>query len=944
MPDPSDGQYVALDLETTGLNAGTDRIIEVGAVRFDRHGLAERFSSFVDPERPLPHEIQALTGIAPADVDGAPREEAVLAELASFIGERPVVGHNVRFDLGFLAAAGLHPPGPGYDTYELATMLLPGATRLDLRSMAAELDVSMDGWHRALLDAEVTAEAFRALLDRLHALPPALLGELAVIAGQTGAGEWSPASLIEGAMAPSAAGDVAGMIGSLSPPTTLPAGPLPPPLEAGSGGAVVSDEDIDALLEAAARRPELLPGFEPREGQRAMAQAVAGQLRDGGHLAIEAGTGIGKSLAYLLPGLLHAVRSGERVVVSTFTLNLQEQLAGHDLPIAATLVEEHEGLPPGAARAAVLKGRGNYLCLERWTESRDARRPRDVAEARMLARIAVWLQDTQSGDIGELFVPPIDRPAWNALSAEGTDCLVRRCPFVRDGSCFVVRARARAAAAHVVASNHALLLADAAADHSVLPPFTRLVIDEAHRLEEVATQQFSASVATQDIAALATALATEAAAGPGSGATALLRSAIAPQAEALSAAAGLRPAADAIATAGQAVQARVPDLESALNEYLEEFGERGGRERRASLTAARRTQPTWESAEEAALHVDLALFELERRLREAHDTALALAEGSVPALEELRAALLQAGEQASAMRSTLQAGVLRADPDWIAWLSADNRGPAINLAPLEVAQRLAENLYAGCDSVLATSATLRAGGSFDFSMRRLGLDEPTTLTIESPFDYRRAVLTLIVEDIPAPGEEGYQDAVNDVLGEAAIAAGGRTLALFTSHAGVRATARALRPAMVAEEISVLAHGVDGPPGRLLRTLADRPRSLVLGTAAFWEGVDVRGPTLSQIAIARLPFPVPTDPVYAGRAALYDEPFQQFALPQAMLRFRQGFGRLIRGSDERGVFLVLDRRIISRPYGQAFIEALPDCEVRRLPASEVGQAVARWLAD
>ncbi len=228
-------------------------------------------------------------------------------------------------------------------------------------------------------------------------------------------------------------------------------------------------------------------------------------------------------------------------------------------------------------------------------------------------------------------------------------------------------------------------------------------------------------------------------------------------------------------------------------------------------------------------------------------------------------------------------------------------------------------------------------------MRTLGLFEPDTLVVPSPFDYRRAVLALVVDDIPAPDEQGHTEAMHRVLASATVAAQGRTLALFTSHNAVRAAAEGLDGPLAAQGITVLAHQVDGSPARLLRALMEQPRTLLLGTAAFWEGVDVRGDTLSQIAMARLPFPVPTEPIYSGRAVLYDDPFTEYALPQAVLRFRQGFGRLIRGQDERGVFLLLDRRALTRRYGDAFLDALPDCEVRRVHASEVAPAVAQWLA-
>ena len=314
----------------------------------------------------------------------------------------------------------------------------------------------------------------------------------------------------------------------------------------------------------------------------------------------------------------------------------------------------------------------------------------------------------------------------------------------------------------------------------------------------------------------------------------------------------------------------------------------------------------------------------------AESAVAALPPGSAPALETLRGKLGRGADAAARQADTLRQGVQRADPELIVWLSTEGRGPRVRVAPLEVAHRLEDELWSRRDSVLATSATLTTQGTFDFSVRRLGLLHPTTLDVGSPFDYQRAVLVLVVNDLPEPDAPDHEAAAQRVLAAAARAADGRTLALFTSHGAVRATAAALRGPLAADGVGLLAHDIDGGPARLLRALAERPRSLVLGTAAFWEGVDVRGPALSQLVMTRLPFPVPTDPIHAARAALHDDPFAEYTLPQAVLRFRQGFGRLIRGPDERGVFLILDRRVTSRRYGEVFLEALPECERQLLP--------------
>ncbi|MCY4454918.1 MAG: exonuclease domain-containing protein [Chloroflexi bacterium] len=939
MPASLGPEFVAVDLETTGLDASADRIIEIGAVRFGRDGVTDRFQTLVRPGIPIPPGIRLMTSITDEDVRDAPPPARAVSEFAVFAGGRPLVGHNVAFDLGFLMEAGAPMPGPSLDTYELASVLLPTSDRLDLASLAAALGVELDQHHRALPDAEATAEVMLALLDRVDALSSRALRDLASLAGRA---QWALAPLFEDALAARSADVLAAGIAATATLGRPEPAPLPPPLHLGSHEEPhgVTDEDVERLFAEAGRSPDLLPHFEARTGQAAMGRAVAANIGHAGHLAVEAGTGTGKSLAYLLPALLHALRNDDRVIVSTQTLNLQEQLAARDLPAAAAVVERAEEVAPGTLRAAVLKGRANYLCLERWTQTIEANDELAPMAARVLGRVAVWLDETERGEVSELYLRNDERPNWQALSADSNDCLARRCAFVREGSCFLQRARAEAAAAHVVVANHALLLANAASDDQVLPPFHHLVVDEAHRLEAVATSQFSGAAGVPELNAIVEESGTS---GRGSGSLAgALRTAAMLDPMPLSPAAGLAALADDVATAAARVQARIPDLEAALLGYIEEFAEQDT-EQRVSITPGRRAQPLWGDVEEAALHAELAGDELARRLDHAREAVEAQPADSAITLDGLRTGLMRTRDDAALAAATLREGVQRADPGQVVWLSADRRGPRVRVAPLDVGPRLTDELYARRDSVLATSATLTSGGSFAYSVRGLGLFEPDTLDVGSPFDYQRAALVIVVEDVPEPEAPGYAVAAHDALAAATRAVGGRTLSLFTSHGGVRAAADALRGRLSVDDIAVLAHDVDGGPARLLRALATRPRSLVLGTASFWEGVDVRGPALSQLAVARLPFPVPTDPIHAARAAQYEDPFAEYTLPQAVLRFRQGFGRLIRSSEDRGVFLVLDRRVLSRDYGETFLDALPDSERLVLPTRDLGGAISDWLA-
>ena len=937
MPD----EFVAIDLETTGLDRSSDRITEVGATRFNLAGEAESFQSLVDPGIPIPTMIEDLTGITNADVRGAPTITGVAAELAAFCGSRPVIGQNVAFDTGFLRAAGTELAGPPLDTLDLGSILLPTASHLDLASMAELLGVDAGTHHRALSDAETTRDVFLRLLTLLERLPRATLLDMLAFAERA---RWPLAmvfaDVLERSSGQGSEGGADG-VGELVASATLSLPKLPPPAPALLPRDVprtVPAEDVTQLLERAVERP-IVEGFEPRPGQVQMAQVVGRTIASNAHLAVEAGTGTGKSLAYLLPSLLHAYRNDDRVVISTHTLNLQEQLAGSDIPAAAALVEEMEGVERGSIRAVMLKGRSNYLCLERYADLREAQRELTIAEARLLSRLAVWVPFTETGDQAELYMPFDDRGPWSELTADSNDCLARQCAYVRDGSCFLVRARQAATAAHAVVVNHALLLTASAGATQALPPYRHLVIDEAHRLEEVATDQYGAMLSLRDLEATLTEM------GASAGTVGRLRSAAA-DGSPLSPAAGLLAIADSVSAAATSTRERIAPFASILRMYAEDRRESGtsdGPGGELMLTSARQSQPLWADVEETAMQLDVTLLNLEERLRQASDAASTLSGAEAPGVDRLGSDLGREAEAMHRTRETLIDVALKSDPQQIVWMRVDERDVRVNIAPLDVAGQLVDDLYADCESVVATSATLTTGTSFDFAVERLGLVEPDTLQVPSPFDFRKSVLAIVPTDVPEPTATGYDSSMHRALGDAARAAGGRTLALFTSRRAVRAAASALRDPLAADGITVLAQGVDGSPARLLRSLAERPRALILGTAAFWEGVDVRGQALSQIVIARLPFPVPTDPIYAARAEQYDDPFGEYAIPRAVLRFRQGFGRLIRGTDERGVFIVLDSRIASRRYGEAFLDALPDCEVRELTGAAVGDAVAAWLS-
>ena len=938
--------YVALDLETTGLDPQADAIIEIGAVKFDLDGVRDTFSSLVNPDRPIPYRIQMLTGIAAEDLAQAPTIEAVVPELRAFLADHPIVGQNVLgFDLRFLAAAGLGPfdfaqgwPSPAvYDTRDLSILLLPLLREYSLAALARHLKISMPRHHRALADAQTAREVFLALRARAATLPPPVLAEAARLAAAT---RWPWRSFFAEVLD----SNPQPRTSNLQPPSSRST-PLVPN-QRRPDGVGVEPAEVLALLQSLAKRPDILPEFEARPEQAAMAAAVAEAISDSQQLIVEAGTGIGKSLAYLLPAACHALRNDARVVISTATINLQEQLVTKDIPAVQQLLEGWAA--DGAAlTAAQLKGRRNYLCLRRHLVGRTVGAVREPPllsqsdeETRFLLRLLLWLPQTETGDRAELRLNQAEETLWHRYSAQNENCLATSCPFALDGSCFLVRARRRAEAAHLVVVNHALLLSDVAVGGRLIPPYDNLIVDEGHHLEDEATRQLGFEGREADLLAYLDHLHR----GRGSGLTASIRQAVRGLAMPLGPGSHLSGLATAIGEEVEKARPRLRQFSEAARIFLSQHAEESGDyEQRLLLTHGVRVQPDWPTVEVAWENLRLTLSAIEDLLSRLH-TALSDAQGlGLPGHEGLlaeTATLLQTGQQ---LRQGIAAAIEREDPARIQWLAEG--GPAgigVASAPLDVGQLLQEQLYTDLDSLVITSATLAAQGSFRYIRQRLGLEEARELLLGSPFDYQRAALILLPRDMPEPTMRDYPETIQRALLQLCRASQGRALVLFTSHAALRSTHAAIRGPLGQEGLAVLGQGIDGSTQQLLDALRRSPRTVILGTASFWEGVDVVGEALSLLVVARLPFSVPSEPIFAARSALFDEPFSEYALPQAVLRFKQGFGRLIRTKTDRGVVAVLDRRVKSKRYGQAFLDSLPPCHRQEATLDELPALAAAWL--
>ena len=928
-------KIVAVDIETTGLNPNEDAIIEIGAVKFDGRRVEDEWSTLVNPRRPIPSFISQLTGISNPMVRNAPLLLDVIGDLIAFAGDIPVVGHNISFDLSFLRQAGALRTNIDIDTYELAAVLMPTATRYNLSALAQQLGVLLPATHRALDDARATHAVFIELVKKAHELPIDLLAELVRMGEPLDwQANWPLQQVLRQRIKEpvKAKKSLGGMHGPLF---EKPGSNENQRVGAEAGESGLDIDDIAAVLDRGGKFAEYFDEYEYRPQQVDMLRSVAKALGDSLHLMVEAGTGTGKSLAYLIPSAYWALQNNTRVVISTNTINLQDQLINKDIPDLRKALN----LP---LRSAVLKGRSNYLCPRRLAAMR-RRKPENVQEMRVLGKVLVWLLASRTGDRAEINLNgPVERMVWSHLSAEDEGCRLEVCLKRTGGRCPFYRAKIAADNAHLLVVNHALLLADMATNNRVLPPFDYLIVDEAHHLESATTNAMAFQVRAKDIIRLNRELG-----GPKSGILGrfvdLCEDHLKPAQMA-----ALSQMAQKASDFAFRFDSQMQQYFRAMEAFLEDKREGrplGTYPQQERILPATRTLPIWIESEIAWEHANETLKSLMEIVRELRTPMRELADLENEEAEDMWGTLGNMLNRLVEIQHNVNG--LTSDPDLntIYWVELNPKYLDVNLnaAPLHIGSLMEKHLWYQKESVILTSATLTTNGDCEYLKQRLNGEDADELVVGSPFDYKTAALVYLATDIPEPSNfNGHQKSVEYAIVNVAKASGGRMLALFTSYGQLQRTSKKVSPILAQYDIQVFEQGEGASRSMLLDTFRNTERAVLLGTRSFWEGVDIPGDALSVLLIVKLPFDVPSDPIISARSETFDDPFYQYALPEAVLRFRQGFGRLIRTQTDRGVVAVLDKRVLTKKYGRLFVESLPDCDFRQGLLADLPKITQRWL--
>lgn len=921
-------EYVVIDLETTGLDIMNESIIEIAAVKVRRGLVMDSFSTLVACSTPIRPEIEALTGISTEMLAGQPELSEVLPMLEEFVGDADIAAHNAEFDSSFLHRFWADDR-QWLDTITLAQIAWPCFPSYSLANLCLYLDIDNESAHRALGDAMATAKLLIAIEKQLDALPLSARQDILKLC----AGDDSPtADLLR-----RKCGQVGEAIQteSVQRPKKLPSREMDEDFR-------IELDQIAGLIGPESSCPERIEGFEERPQQLKMALAVAEAFNSDGRLLVEAGTGTGKSLAYLLPAALFSNGSGGQVAVSTHTRNLQEQLLNKDIPMLSRLLDR-------PVKAAVIKGRSNYLCRRLYQYL--VNEPQENLRY-FLMRVAVWRAASQTMDGGELTLTSYDRWKWQRVCASRENC-APFCPYSRRGSCVVQRVRADATAADIIILNHSLLIANAATEKGFLPELPYLVIDEAQHLEGAAEDQLTSGVdifATLDLLGRLTRKERGRSAG---------------------ALAGLRRRLPTLLAeplwemAQRQLDSIENDCEAVIREAEGFFDLLAGSFRqpeekiayfphKVRILSRHRESEQWqlivEQGERFANQLEALAQHCFRLLDLLGDGEDQEEQERVPGSEEVYSAANLSRELAGTIDACL-----RDNDNYVAWVEFPDasKKPSVNIAPIELGELLDLCLYQEKKSLVMTSATLAAGRDFSYFKHRLGLDRldtpPKELVMASPFHYRDQALFTVVNDLPdwsRCGEVAAIEAISGALLKLLAASRGRAIVLFTSHYQLKAVFEHIKQPLREQGVTVLAHGVSGAPSGLLSRLKAEENVCILGANSFWEGVDVSGSALSLLVVVRLPFWPPNTPIAQSRMERIEaegrSPFNEYSLPQALIRFKQGFGRLIRSDQDSGVFCVLDGRIVEKYYGGKFVRALPD--MRRVvgPTDEIAAEISRYL--
>jgi len=945
--------FVVLDLETTGLDPSNDKIIEIGAIRYANGEEEKTFQEMINPEIPNPDLITKLTGISDDDVKNAPTINKKLGRLLDFIDDSIMLGHQVNFDASFIeyllriseedftnwekdSQRFKYLRNKRLDTLFLSRIFLPFLSRMKLGTVAAHFNIDLENAHRALDDARATGLIFLHLIEKAIATDNQVLQKITKLLYKNNNRvkyffqpildykiknniKVSSANITEDISFVNQFYNIIGE-GDYKLETVDEDVRIEP----------IDEKEIVDVLSGTGKLTKVLDNFENRDQQQDMAKSIAQNFNESEFLIVEAATGTGKSMAYLMPAVEWAVKNRqarERVIISTNTKNLQEQLFFKDIPSVFTIADRK-------FKAVLLKGKSNYLCLDKWKSTlTDMNQRLSAAERNRILPLMTWVEQTQTGDIAENAGFQINQNwgLWNKLIAENNYCSGRQCKYYSE--CFLIRARNNARAADIVIVNHSLLFSDLVTENSILGEYNNLIIDEAHNIEKTAAEYLgirfnwwtfrnvyhnlyeqeprkTGTLVQLDFRLQKSSL--------DSNITGMMHKRISRlQTESI----GLK----------NIVQQFFAELNAGLKEKL-----KNNRSNNAeSKIRYFKNFKNFRDIQEIINDVRLSLKGCTNKLSDLLDAFTDLKTDSFEFQDQIHRELISIETDLEMLFNSFDF-CINADQDkHVYWLEMPLREQRVdvtfNAVPLNIAELLKINLYDRLNTAVFTSATLAVDNQFSYFMHRVGLnlldEKPVnTLKLQSPFDLENQILLGIPDYLDDPRNERFSNQLQDTIKEIHDHHPMGMLTLFTSYSMLNMLYNELKIHFEGKHVLLLAQGKSGSRTNIINQFREYKESVLFGTDSFWEGIDVPGDALEILLITKLPFDVPTEPLIAARMEEIKKtggnPFFEYSVPEAIIKFRQGFGRLIRHKNDFGAVIVCDNRLSRMQYGQQFLNSLP----------------------
>ncbi len=880
LKEMKDNEFIALDFETTGLDRQNDDIIEVGLAHFRDGLLVETYSSFVYTEKEIPQNVRNITGISNDTLEHAPKIDGILHEIAEFIGDYPLVAHNASFDMAFLMK---HLPGiknSVVDTLILARILLPQEHYFSLGKLADAFGITNKRAHSALYDAIACGELFLKLLP----LADDIREEEWDILLKTE--DYNPCGL--------------GVLYKMK----TDGGKIPLNLSSyyisGNSSEWQGKTNLGEIFSKDGYVGKMLRSFENRNEQLRLAKDIHDAFERGEFLITEAGTGTGKTFAYLFPAIDFALKNNERVIISTQTKSLQNQLFYKDLPFVFTYFN---GIPS----AQILKGRGNYLCLLKWADLLDNLPILSREEVAIIQKLTIWRFRTRSGDIEELGNINLEREGylWQKLKCDDFFCLNQNCPFYNE--CYFKNARRNAKSANIVIINHSLLFSDAANGNLILGEYDRLIIDEAHNIEKTATRNIGITLTQKEFDYVFNSFAQKKSIFIKGISHFLKKNEI-----------------KLISAISSDIISRMSYVMSLAKEKYEQMDVFRSVKYNLLEDLVKRMEESVEPLNTSFNRLLEHLEKIGKRLENEEENDMAATiEGKRREIEEIQFKI-------NSLFSPY-------DENYCYLLETESRTKNVKFSslPIYVGDILGEMLFNKIKTLITTSGTIAIDGDFSYFMNRTGLarfkEQSLMQLYSSPFDYNAQLKTAICEFIKDPGDPQFYNDTTPVIKAIIQAIPKKTMILTTSYTMLNTIYNNILPFSEELGIQVFAQGISGSRTKIIENFKSSHQGLLIGTDTFWEGIDLPGKFLEVLIIPKLPFPAPNDPIIESRINKIREngnnPFDQYMVPEMILKLKQGIGRLIRTTYDNGYLFILDSRIYRRNYGKRVLDEIPGKEYR-----------------